>query len=151
MTSNATFSTILSTKEKQTFYRQLNAPITFGKFKGKPLLNVPLYYVKWLYDNPDYLKNLFPEVSRIITLKLDPEFKDTSLEKEDFCLDIPECKCGLKPRQGRSNKQSPPREFYTCSKQVLNKFNGKYEGGCDFFKWGFPLSTIDSDGMVYYL
>lgn len=146
-----TFASLFSLTEKRTFSRQLSTPLNFGKFKGTAILNVPLYYVRWLHDNDEYLNNLFPEVITLINIKLQHLHED--IEKEDFCMEVPiKCKCGLKPRKGKSNKQIPSREFYTCSKQILNKSNGKYEGGCDFFKWGFPNSSIeDEDGYVVYI
>ena len=145
-----TFASLFSPTETRKFSRQLNTPLNFGKFKGTAIVHAPLYYVRWLHDNDEYLNNLFPEVIALINIKLEHLHED--IEKEDFFMEVPtKCKCGLKPRKGKSNKQTPSREFYTCSKQILNKSNGKYEGGCDFFKWGFPNSSIEEDGYVVYI
>jgi len=147
----ATFGSILSTEEKTKFYRQLNTPLNFGKFKGKPtaLINIPLQYIKWLYENPKCLDYLVPEIKIFIIQKLDPLLNKNRLEKEDFCMKVPNCKCGIRAKFLHSKKNN--RNIWTCEKQILNKINGKYEGGCDFFMWGFPSSSIPSGGMVYYL
>ncbi len=147
----ATFGSILSTEEKTTFYRQLNTPLNFGKYKGKPipLLSIPLYYIKWLFENPKCMDYLVPEIKIFIIHKLDPLLNKTKLKKEDFRMDIPLCKCDMQAKFIHSKKNN--RDCWTCEKQVLNKFNGKYEGGCDFFQWGFPSTSIPKDGEVFYL
>lgn len=146
-----TFGSIISTEEKTKFYRQLNTPLNFGKFKGQSttLLNIPLQYIKWLYENSKYLEYLVPEIKIFIIHKLDPLFNKDKLEKDDFCIMVPNCKCGIQAKSIHSRKNN--RDCWSCSKQVLNKFNGKYEGGCDFFKWGFPSNSTPRDEMVYYL
>lgn len=145
------FGSIVSTEEKSTFRRQLATPINFGKYKGKPttLLDTPLQYIKWLYENPTYLEYLVPEIKIFIIHKLDPLLSKDRLEKEEFSMMIPSCKCGVDGILKFSKKNN--RCFFTCSKQVLNKFNGKYEGGCDFFKWSFPICSKPDDGCVTFI
>lgn len=57
----------------------LDSVITFGKYKGKKLCNIPTQYVKWLKENTDHVvkHKMKPKIEKV-------KLNDTKLTIYDF-------------------------------------------------------------------
>ena len=122
--------------------KTLFGPNSKSKHAMKKIKHIPVDYLKWVYDN-GFEKNMikYPEDRIYIENKL---LFGTST---NLLMNHPRCKCHRSCNLGYSKDNK--RSFFNCINRKYNKFTKTYEGGCDFFAWGFPHRLLKQDQYSY--